>query len=206
GNLFEMAAARPIAGMDDDRNAFVLYRRAAERVRELSRGEDESFSKADLRWSWADAALRRWVADNGEAISLLRAGSERPEASFELPGRPTNPLAAAGRGGVIGRLSWGGDAALLEAGRPRAEGDPGGAWALLKAVLRASRDMERAVPTAWCRTTAITLVQYARGPVSEWAEARSVDVGLLRRALDDLAAAEALTPPLSAFYRAEYQT
>jgi hypothetical protein len=42
--------------------------------------------------------------------------------------------------------------------------------------------------------------------VSEWAEDRSVEVALLRRALDDLAAAAALTPPLSAFYRAEYQT
>src|SRR5262249_43730366 len=44
----------------------------------------------------------------------------------------------------------------------------------------------------------------AREPVSAWAQDPSVSVHLLKRALDDLAAAEALTPPLSSFYRGEY--
>jgi hypothetical protein len=205
GNTFDVAASRPTAGVPDDRNAFVPYRRAAERFREMSNAEGESFSKADLRWSRADATLRGWVAAHREATALLRAGSERPEAYLELPGHPTGPLALAEKQEVIRRLSWIGDAALFEAGRLRAEGDPVGAWALLKSTVRASRDMERAVPTAWCQTTAMTLVQYAREPVSEWAKDPSVDVVLLRRALDDLAAAEALTPPLSHFYRGEYQ-
>jgi hypothetical protein len=135
----------------------------------------------------------------------LRAGSERPEAYLELPGHATGPLALAEKQEVIRRLSWIGDAALFEAGRLRAEGDPAGAWALLKAVVRVSRDMERAVPTAGCRSTAIILVQFAHEPVSEWAKDPSVSIALLRRALDDLTAAEALTPPLSQFYRSEYQ-
>ena len=61
------------------------------------------------------------------------------------------------------------------------------------------------MPTAWCQTMAMTVVQYAREPVSEWANDPSVNVALLRRALDDLAAAEALTPPLSHFYRGQYR-
>jgi hypothetical protein len=205
GDTFDVAAARPTAGVPDDRNAFIPYRRAAERFREMSKDEDESFSKANLRWSWADATLRGWVADHREAIALLRAGSERPEVYLERPGKLTDLPAIDAEREVIRRLSLIGDAALFEAGRLRVEGDPAGAWAVLKAVVRASRDMERAVPTTWSRDTAIILVQYAREPVSEWAKDPSVSVALLRRALDDLAAAEALTPPLSHFYREEYQ-
>ena len=58
----------------------------------------------------------------------------------------------------------------VHADRLRAEGDPAGAWALLKVAIRASRDMERAVPTDWCRTTAIILIQFAHETVSEWAK------------------------------------
>ena len=195
----------PGAPIPDDRNAFVPYRRAARRFRDMSEAEGRSFSSADLRWSRADETLRRWVAEHRDAISLLLAGSERPEASLEEPGPPPSPLALADKQEVVRRLSWIADAALFEAGRLRAQGDPAGAWALLRAAVRASRHMERAVPTTWCQTTAMTLVQYARTPVAEWAEDPSVDVALLRRALDDLTAAEALTPPLSSFYRGEYR-
>jgi hypothetical protein len=205
GNTLAVVASQPAAGFPADRNAFVPYQRAAERCRDMSRDEEQSFSNADLRWSRADATLRAWVAEHREAISLLRAGSERPEAYLELPDHQTGPLALAAKQEIIRRLSWIGDAALFEAGRLRAEGDPAGAWALLKAVVRVSRDMERAVPTAWCRSTAIILVQYAYEPVSEWAKDPSVSVALLRQSLDDLTAAEALTPPLSHFYRSEYQ-
>jgi hypothetical protein len=204
GNSFNLAEVRSAGPVPDDRNAFVLYRRAADRFREMAKAEEESFTKANLGWSRADAILRRWVADNREAVSLLRAGSERSEAYLEQP-NPTDLLARDEQAKVILRLSWIGTAALFEAGRLRADGDPTGAWALLKAVVRVSRDMERAVPTAWCQTTAMTLVQYAREPVAEWAKDRSVGVVLLRQALDDLTAADALTPPLSQFYAGEYQ-
>ncbi len=204
GDRFDLSEARPTARVPDDRNAFVAYRRAVERFRDLSRDEAESFSRADLRWSGADAALRGWVAEHREAVSLLIAGSERPEAYFERASH-TDVLAIAAEQEVIQRLSWIANAALFEAGRLRAEGDPAGAWALMKAAVRASRDMERAVPTAWCQRTAMTLVQYANGPVAEWAKDPSVNVALLRQALDDLAAVEALTPPLSSFYRGEYR-
>src|ERR1017187_101873 len=95
-----LASVTP-AGVPDDRNAFVPYRRAAERFRAMTPGEGVSFTKANLLWSQADAVLRGWVAEHQEAISLLRAGSERPEASLELPGRPTGPLALAERQQVI---------------------------------------------------------------------------------------------------------
>jgi hypothetical protein len=204
GDSYSGIVAASLASVPDDRNAFVLYRRATERFRDMTPVEGESFSKANFAWAGADDVFRGWVAEHKEAISLLRAGSERPEASLELPGRPAE-LFGSDEQVVIIRLSWIGTAALLEAGRLRGEGDPAQAWALLHAVVRASRDMERAIPTAWCRGTAFTMVQYAVEPVKAWAKDPSVSVAMLRRALDDIAAAEALTPPLSSFYRGEYQ-
>lgn len=204
GPPFDVAAFRNPPAVSDDRNAFVLYHRAAQRFRQMNPDESKSFSNANLRWSHADARLRAWVAEHAEAVALLRAGSERPEAAFGATEAPTVQAAHSEKSQVINRLSWVGDAALFEAGRLRSEGDRAGAWALLKAVVRASRHMAQGLPTAWGRTTAMTLVQYANGPVAEWTRDPAVDVTLLRRALDDLTAAEALTPPLAAGYRENY--
>jgi hypothetical protein len=63
--------------------------------------------------------------------------------------------------------------------------------------------IERAAPR--CLTLATVLVQEAHGPVADWEKDHSVDVALLRHALDELAAVEALTPPMSHFYRREYR-
>ncbi len=200
GETFGAAASQP-GRIADDRNAFIPYRAAVQRVRMMTVAEDHSFSDANLSWSRSDAILRRWVADNDGAISLMCAGTERPDAFLEPTAHEADPLAATNLGEVISRLSWVSDAALFKAGRLRSEGDPAGAWALLRAVVRVSRDMERVLPTAWCRTTATTLVQFAWDPVVEWAADSSVGTPLLRRALDDLSALDALTPPISQFYR-----
>jgi hypothetical protein len=197
-----MVTATP-AKAPDDRNAFVLYHRATERFRDMTNAEGDSFSNANFHWSHADAVFRRWVVEHRPAIALLRSASERPDAYFDKRGFPPGPLGFVASTEII-RLSWIGTAALFEADRLRLDGNVAGAWALLKSAVRASRDMERAMPTSWCRGTAMTQVQYAREPVSAWAKDSSVSVELLKRALDDLSAAEALTPPLSSFYRGEY--
>lgn len=202
--LLPAAGAR--AQVPEDRNAFALYRRAAERSRAMTDSEAKSFSNANLRWSATDQVLRDWVAAHREAISLLREGSQRPEASLDRPGRPSGPSSAMADQEIIARLSWVGNAAIFEAGRLQSEGDPVAAWALLKAVVRASRDMERAAPSTWCRGTAIILLQYAREPVAAWARDPKAKVELLRQALADLAANEALVPPISNYYRSEYRT
>ncbi len=205
GETFGAAASR-LGRVPDDRNAFIPYRQAAHRVRLMTDAEGDSFSDANLNWSRSDATLRRWVADNDQAISLMCAGTERPDAFLDASGPATGSLTAANNSEVVIRLSWVGNAALFKAGRLRSEGDPSGAWALLRTVVRVSRDMERAFPTGWCRTTAIMLVQYASQPVADWSNDPAVGTPLLRRALDDLGALEVLTPPISRFYRNEYQT
>jgi hypothetical protein len=204
--LLPAAGARAKVQLPDDQNAFAAYWQAAQRFREMTDSEQKSFSNANLSWSAADQVLRGWIAAHREAIALLRAGSERPEASLDLPGRATDWTTAVNDQEIVRRLFFIGDAALFEAGRLQSEGDPIAAWALLKAVVRASRDMERAAPTTWCRTTAMMLLQYAREPVAAWARDPKVKVDLLRQALADLAASEALTPPISNYYRSEYRT
>ena len=204
GGPFDESASRALARVPDDRYAFVLYRRAAEAFRDMSDAEGDSFSKANLRWSGADPALRGWVAENAEAIALLREGSGRPEAELEVPRQVTPQLESFEKSTIATRLSWIGTAALFEAGRLRASGDPDGAWALLKAVVRASRHMVRGAPSVQGRWTATILVQYARGPIAEWAGDPSVGVDRLKGALSGLVDAESLTPSPSLTYRAEY--
>jgi hypothetical protein len=190
--------------VSDDRNAFVSYREATQRFREMTEAEGNSFNKTNLQWSRADASFRRWLADNDPAIALMCEGTMRPEAFLESTGPARDPMVVAEKSEVIRRLSWIGDAAIFKAERLQSEGDPAGAWSLFKAVIRVSRDMERALPTSWSRVTAIILVQYARQPVADWAGDNAVSPALLRRALDDLAALEGLTPPISHFCREEY--
>jgi hypothetical protein len=70
GNRLDAAASRSAAGVPDDRNDFVPYQRAAERFREMSEDEGESFSNADLRWSRSDATLRGERARQGSATQF----------------------------------------------------------------------------------------------------------------------------------------
>ena len=149
------------AGIAEDRNAFVPYRRAAEQFRDMNTDEG---NRSRGPTSCGPGPTRHFAAGSpstrkrSRSCVRVRNVPRRPRAAG--PARRCRPRR--GRQEIIRRLSWIGDAALFEAGRLRAEGDPAGAWALLRAAVRASRDMERAVPTAWCRTTAIILVQYAR--------------------------------------------
>ena len=83
GDPFVGAAMRAPASVPDDRNAFVAYRRAVGRFRDMNKAEGTSFSKADFAWSRADATFRAWVAEHEEAISLLCSGAALPEFFIE---------------------------------------------------------------------------------------------------------------------------
>ncbi|MGO9920805.1 MAG: hypothetical protein ACLQIB_39710 [Isosphaeraceae bacterium] len=204
GDPFAGAALRLPARVPDDRNAFFIYRRAVERFQDMNEAESASFSKANFSWLDADATFRGWVMEHDEGISLLCAGSDKPDCLVETPTTAAERAATIDNNALCAHLSWIGTAALFMAARLRSEGDPSGAWRLLKAVVRASRHIEWAVSTADGRSVGIGLIQYASEPVADWANDPAVGVPLLRRALDDLAAAESLTPPLSTFYRREY--
>jgi hypothetical protein len=204
GKPFDVAAFQAPDRVADDRNAFVFYRQAVEHFRDMNDAESAAFSRANLEWSRADKLFRGWVRDQDDAISLLCTGAAKPDFVLESPAGTTVQAATMANGTLAARLGWIGTAALFKAGKLQAAGDPAGAWSLLKAVVRASRHVEWATPTAQGRSHGIMMAQYAREPVAGWAKDPSVSVALLRQALDDLAAAESLTPPLSTFYRQEY--
>ena len=171
GEPSDVAAARSTARVPDDRNAFVPYRQAAQRYREMTAAESASFSNANLAWSRADATIRGWVAAHDEAIALLSLGSARPDFFLEPPVVPAEQMSlpvqftVIENGALAIRVSWVGTAALFRAGQLRAEGNPTGAWTLLSAVVRASRHMEWAVPTAQGRIHGIMMVQYGASPL-----------------------------------------
>jgi hypothetical protein len=166
--------------------------------------ESESYSNANPSWPKADASFRARVERNDEAIALLSEGStcDTPALGWSAGASVRMAVSENAQLGVkVFRIAR---AALLKAGRLRAEGDPAGAWALLNAAVRAGRHVEWIEPTTHGRTVGMNLAQYAHAAVAEWAEDPAVGVALLRQALDDLIAAEALTPPLSVTYKAEY--
>jgi hypothetical protein len=159
---------RSPAPAPDDRNAFVLYRQAAQRFRDMTEAEGNSFSNANLEWGRADASFLAWVAEHDEAISLLCAGAALPKFFVQEPRDVTVQPVVTENNVLAVRFSWIGTAGLFKAGRLR-EGDPTDAWTLLNAIIRASRHLEWAVPIVNGRSTGIGLVQYARQPVTAWA-------------------------------------
>jgi len=204
---FDVAARRAPGRMASDRSAFVFYRQALERFRDMNEAERASFDRANLEWSRADELFRGWVRENDEAIALLCTGAAQPDFGLESRAGTAVQFQAADvvNGVLAARLGWIATAALFKAGKLQAEGDHAGAWNLLKAVVRASRHVEWATARADGRGIGIMMVQYARQPVADWARDRSVSAVMLRQSLDDLAAADALTPPLSTFYRLEHR-
>jgi len=204
GEPFDVAAFRAPGRAADDRNAFVSYRKAVELHRGMNDKEGASFSNANLAWSRADDLFRGWVKEHDEAIALLCTGAARPEFVPESRTDPTVQAATGANNALAARLGWVATAALFKAGKLQADGDLAGAWTLLKAVVRASRHVEWATSTAQGRSHGIMMVQYAREPVAAWAKDPKVGAAMLRQAIDDLAAAEALTPPFSTFYKQEY--
>lgn len=185
----------------EDRNAFTLYKQASAVYRDTSRDEyrvDPSAWKV-TDWSQADPVVRRWVEDNREALGLWLRGSERDEAQLFDPHTvtfmtiltPINDLRAFER------------MAVLEASRRMGEGDVAGAWELYRGVLRASRHAGMRGSTIQ-RLIGMAMVRQVMPAVEVWLADPRVDAALLRRALDDVKAVEAMTPPNSEAVKVEY--
>ena len=87
GDPFAGGTLQLPAPVPGSHNAFVSYRRAIERFRDMNKDEGNSFSNAEFAWERADATFRAWVAEHDEAISLLWAQpAALPEVFVEVPG------------------------------------------------------------------------------------------------------------------------
>jgi hypothetical protein len=200
GDPFEVAAFR-LPDVPDDQNAFLLYRKALDRIRvadprDLVKMRD---AHGGMR-SWSDPALRGIVAANREALELWRRGTERPDSLDRRDGRlvllaPQNVTIDG-----VALLSW---LPLIEAARLESAGDLAGAWAWYHALLRSSRHFGRNGAIAH-RAAGLDVLTMARGPLLAWADRVGDDAALLRRALEETRAILATTAPDSMALKHEY--
>ena len=222
GDPFDVAEFRRFT-IPDDRNAFILYRQAADRFKPAEDFFQSSRNKVNVlaRWSKADPRVRRWAEENREALEIYRKGAERPKALDLIPS--PDPDSATKRV-EVGELIWMAGPkspsvseylmrrwalssirtlSLLEASRLEEQGDMAGAWGWYRAGLRVARHLvmhgtvsRRMEAQRWRRTL--------QERISGWAADPRTTPALLRRALDDAIDCESLPISESFTLKAEY--
>jgi hypothetical protein len=182
----------------DSRNAYVLYAQAVERLKPLPRhyGAFSGPPYQFIPWPQVAPTLRRWLEENGPAMALYREGSNRPDAIPE----------ASSAGIHVGTLGELHGLALLEASRLEEQGKMEEAWAWYRASLRAIHHLGRHArlhardwPQRWWYGQIL-------GRVATWASDPRTTPALIRRALDDVLACEAMAPSEAYTIAMEYPT
>jgi hypothetical protein len=136
---------------------------------------------------------------SGEALAIWRSGSEKPDFLYlhddGLSFRTLLPVSQELR--MLARM------AVLEGSRLESEGDMAGAWGWYRACLRSSRHsgrhgfkIERFVGAAMHENASTALTRWSADP--------RVDAPMLRRALEEVIAIDAMTAPLAEAYKQEY--
>ena len=198
GDPFDVAAFRSRT-IPDDRNAFVLYQQAATRVKPFREYVKTPRTSVELfaRWSKADADIRRLLAENREALAVYRQGTERPDALDPAMGTGQDSYETLPAGFSF-RLM-----VLLEASRLEDQGDMAGAWGWYRAMVRTIRHagmrgsaQRRNSVELWCLRL--------RERLATWAADPRTTPSLLRRALADVVACEALAPSEQDSLKASY--
>jgi hypothetical protein len=188
GDPFDVAAYRA-STVPDERNAFVLYKQAAALLNLKPAYLTASGVKADMlaRWSAAVPEVRRWADENRAALAVYREGAERPDAFDPELGLDRENFIAFGALFSLRAL------AFLEASRLEELGDMAGAWDLYRAAMRTIHHVgmhgdayRRNMMKHWHRDL--------RNRLLTWAGDRKTTPALLRRAIDDVVACDALAP------------
>jgi len=198
GDPFDVAATvRPIE-IPDDENAYVSY---SEAVRLLGKRPDAIRQTDWMRLTWSNAGLpeRSYLESNRPALAVWRLGSERPDAVYRQPGK----MAADTVLSLVDDLRMLSLLAALESLRLEQKGAMAEAWSWYKGMLRASRHVGRHGAVIE-RAVGAREFEYAARRIVHWAADARVDAGLLRRALTDTVAADALTPPISDSMKIQY--
>ena len=189
GDPFDVAAFKAFT-IPDDQNAFVLYREATTLLDpdlDYSKRSTRAFPDIYARWSKAVPEVRRWIEDNGKALAVYRRGADRPDAftsEVRFDHASYIPLQ------VLRLFS---PMILLEASRLEEAGDMAGAWLWYRAMLRTIHHlgMHGTIHNP-------TIIQYLYRPLRDrlktWAADPRTTPALLRQALGDVAACEALAP------------
>jgi hypothetical protein len=210
GDPFDVAEAlRPVEIPDAD-NAFVAYAAAAQKLVNPS-------SQADLdRWNWLHDAVwgdknqpltwsstpvgvRDFVEAKRAALETWREGSGRRDAISHQPSQLSIGMVISPAADVMVLAAM----AAMEGSRLEEAGARDQAWDWYRAMLRSSRLIGRHGVLVE-RVMGAKIHALAARCILRWAADPRVDAGLLRRALHDTLAADALTPPVSEAVRLDY--
>ncbi|HEV3165045.1 MAG TPA: hypothetical protein VGZ22_13525 [Isosphaeraceae bacterium] len=189
------AQTLPSGKIPDDQNAFVLYRQAQKLLKPRTVDVDPQKLWLVVRkgWASADPPYHAWVAKNREALAVWRQGTERPLAVPPPPERVNEA-----------DLSTFANMALLEGSRFEAEGDMSQAWAWYRAVSRSSRHASMRTGL-YGRDAGVAIHSLACDRITQWAAEPTVDAALLRQALEEVQAIDAMTPRNSEVLGVEYR-
>jgi hypothetical protein len=196
GDPFDVTQAlRPIAIPDHD-NAYAAYAEA--RIPNGTAAGAELWDAAwngridALTWSKAKPEIRGFRQDNDAALQIWREGSQRADALYHQPGELAHNTTLHLMQEVVSHSGM----AALEGSRLEEQAAMGEAWGWYRAVLRSSRLVERHGALVE-RIYGAHMHRLAARCTLRWAADSRIDAAVLRRALDDVSAADRLTPPLS---------
>jgi len=201
GDPFDVAAFQAVR-VPDDRNAFVEYREAAATIAGKFRALAISWNSTQTaEWSKVDNPWRDLVDSSRPTLDLWRSGAEKPDFLYIH----AKPLSMLSRLPVTQELRFLGWLAVLEGSRLEDVGDMAAAWGWYRAALRSSRhtgrhgfQLERLVGAA--------IHDDASKALTRWAADPRVDAAMLRRALSEVIAIDALTAPRSDSVKMHYLT
>jgi hypothetical protein len=198
GDPFDVEAFRSLL-ISEDRNAFVLYRQAVQRLVRFGQPMREHWINLSARWSKADPRVRRWVEANHEAMELYRRGTERPDA-FD-PQQVSDPNDSVKTRFSLESLE---DLALLEASRLEEAGEMETAWGWYRTALRGTYHLGLQANIIGLGWSPQSRDGEFRGRLSMWAADHRTTPDLIRRALDDVVACGQFVPSESNTLKAEY--
>ncbi|MHC5541196.1 hypothetical protein ACYOEI_23490 [Singulisphaera rosea] len=183
----------------DDRNAFVLYRRAVALYKPLKWSDTSASIPVDRDTVWGSSSpeVRQWGDANRESLAAYRQGAERPEALDLTLLSPYGGFVEFDAYRPFQRLL------LLEASRLEQQGDMAGAWGWYRTSLRSIRHMGQ-----YSRSSRRLAAQVWHGQlnrrVTDWADDPRTTPAQLRRALDDVIGCEQIVPSDSYSLKVEY--
>ena len=193
-----------------EKNATVHYREAAplfveQQSAKLKPSEVEAFDKSydeavAKAWKFANDDVRRWLEANRRAMEIWKRGSQLDDSLDVPPGKvhlATDSSLATIGGRTFARL------ALLDAARLTAEGRNDEAWDRYRSVLRSSRHVGMHAGAIW-RLVGVAMQATATDAIISWSARPEVTAVQLRKALDETLAIDAMTPPASDCFKAEY--
>ncbi len=202
GDPFDVAAFRAMT-IPDERNAYRLYEEAWARSLPLGNFITVYPTKRIdtlLLWPAAAPEVRQWADANREALALYRRASEMPDA---LAGPPEFQAWHREIRSPAMKPLFFQELALLEGSRLEANGDTAGAWGWYRANLRTIH-LVSLYGTVFRRRSAQDWHGKLNWRVAAWAANPRTTREMIRQALDDVLACEALAPSESYTLKGEY--